>query len=212
MATIFISYRHLDTGLMCDRLKDYLATIYPRDAVFRDMESIAGGERFHRTIDEALEECKVMLVLIGPRWLEPLDVRGMRRIDQADDMVRYEIETALRRAIPIIPVLIEEAQLPARAALPPSIAAIVDFQARQLRSGLDFAADVKRLVVTVKRYVRQPRAHHPIAAVRRLVVTTASAAFGALTLLATTIAIATWLGLSIDLSGIGAFIQHLISR
>jgi hypothetical protein len=46
---------------------------------------------------------------------------GNRRLEQLEDWVRLEIETALGRGIPVIPVRIKGANLPTEGELPESI-------------------------------------------------------------------------------------------
>ena len=50
---------------------------------------------FGEVIADAVRSSKVMLVVIGPKWLVAED--GNRRIDSADDYVRIELEQALGR-------------------------------------------------------------------------------------------------------------------
>ncbi len=66
--------------------------------------------------------CPVFLALIGPEWLQATDDACRRRLDDPDDYVRLEIETALKREVPLIPVLLGGAQMPTQDELPPSLA------------------------------------------------------------------------------------------
>ena len=76
-----------------------------------DTASIAYGETFPDRIVSAIRGCSVMLVLIGPYWLQPVD--GVRRIDEPDDWVRHRIEAGLqRREAMVIPVLLDGAAVP----------------------------------------------------------------------------------------------------
>ena len=80
-------------------------------------------------LEQRLAECKVMLVLIGPEWLNSRDEQGRRRLDSSDDWVQLEIAHALKRDITVIPVRVNGAELPARAALPDDIRGLLDHQA-----------------------------------------------------------------------------------
>lgn len=51
-----------------------------------------------------MAKCQVALVIIGEQWLNTTDGTGNRRLDSEQDFVRIEIETALAREIPIIPL------------------------------------------------------------------------------------------------------------
>jgi len=116
---IFICYRREDsadvTGRIYDRLVDYFGPTH----VFMDVDSITWGYDFRSEIDQRIEDCKIAIVVIGDQWLAEVD--GKRRIDDENDRVRIEIEAALRRNIPIIPVLTRGASHPTKAMLPASL-------------------------------------------------------------------------------------------
>ncbi len=87
------------------------------------------GAKFPTVLEQRLAECKVMIVLIGPDWLNSRDEQGHRRLESSDDWVRLEIAHALRRDITVIPVRVNGAELPERAALPDDIRGLLDHQA-----------------------------------------------------------------------------------
>jgi hypothetical protein len=80
-------------------------------------------------LEERLSNCKVMLALIGPDWLNATDQDGNRRLNNPDDWVRLEIAHALRRDITVIPVRVNGALLPVRGSLPDEIRSLLDHQA-----------------------------------------------------------------------------------
>lgn len=125
---IFISYRREDTRHVAGRLASDLIDRFGEAAVFRDVDSIGAGLDFTAQLAEALSHCAVMLVLIGPEWLPALK----RRLDQPQDWVREEIAGALQRGIRVVPVLVENATLPAEADLPPDLKPLVKRQTRSL--------------------------------------------------------------------------------
>jgi formylglycine-generating enzyme required for sulfatase activity len=86
--------------------------------VFMDVDSIALGRDFRQALHERLESCGAMLALIGPNWLEIKDGAGKRRLEDHDDYVRQEVATALIRNIPVTPVLLQGATMPAPDRLP----------------------------------------------------------------------------------------------
>jgi hypothetical protein len=62
-----------------------------------------------------------MLALIGPSWMDAKDAAGNRRLESPTDLVRQEIAAALKRNIPVTPVLLQGAQMPAPERLPEDI-------------------------------------------------------------------------------------------
>ena len=125
MSKIFISYRHDDSADVTGRLYDRLTQRFGRDSVIRDLDSIPLGVDFREFLTSAVEKCRVFLAVIGERWLGVQDESGRRRLDNPDDFVRIEIEAALRREIPVIPVLVQGSHIPDREQLPPSLTGLV---------------------------------------------------------------------------------------
>ena len=131
MAEIFLSYRRQDSQSATGRLADDLEAHFGDERVFRDHE-IAAGEDFVEAIRRSVESSTVLLAVVGPRWLGATDAAGRRRLDEAADFVRLEIELALGARVPIVPVLVEGATMPAATALPASIAEFARCQAVEL--------------------------------------------------------------------------------
>jgi TIR domain len=96
--------------------------------IFLDMEDIAAGSDFPSIIEQAVSNCELLLVIIGPNWSELRDGAGKRRIEDANDFVRLEIAGALERKIPIIPVLVENAKMPNALELPNEIKLLATLQ------------------------------------------------------------------------------------
>jgi hypothetical protein len=145
---VFISYRREETAANAGRLYDRLSDRYGENRVFMDVDSIAVGVDFTRAIKEAVYQCSVMLALIGRDWSVIADSTGKRRIDNPDDFVRVEIETALQRDIRVVPVLVDGAALPQADDLPPSLRPLLRRQALEL-SHTGFRSEVSRLIVAV---------------------------------------------------------------
>jgi TIR domain len=122
---VFISYRRQESGGVAGRLYDRLVGRFGGGQVFMDVDTIAPGVKFTDVITEALSSCAVLLAVIGPRWLTATDEDGRRRLDDRDDIVRWEIQTALERdGIVVIPVLVEGAVMPRPHQLPQSLAGL----------------------------------------------------------------------------------------
>jgi hypothetical protein len=58
-------------------------------------------------ITTGVNDCRLMLVLIGPGWLKAADDAGRRRIDLPEDWVALEVWMALHRGVPVVPLLVE---------------------------------------------------------------------------------------------------------
>jgi hypothetical protein len=145
---VFISYRREETAPYAGRLYDRLSDHFGEDRVFMDVDSIGVGVDFTRAVVEAIAGCNILLALIGRRWIAVADARGKRRIDNLDDYVRLEIETALQRDIWVVPVLVDGAALPQADDLPPSLRPLVRHQAIEL-SHTGFRSEITRLIAAV---------------------------------------------------------------
>lgn len=126
MALIFLSYRREDTKGITGRISDRLKTRFGKSSVFLDTEMIPAGFDFRNYIETVLADCKVMLVIIGPQWTGAR-ASGRPRIFEDGDLVRIEIEIALKKNIPIIPVLIDRAPMPEAEQLPVSLQPLIFF-------------------------------------------------------------------------------------
>ena len=118
MRGIFISYRREDSEGQARALSIELARYVGEDSVFLDVDSIALGRDFRQALHERLETCDAFLALIGPGWLDAKDQAGKRRLDDLNDYLRQEIAVALVRNIPVTPVLVQGATMPAPERLP----------------------------------------------------------------------------------------------
>ena len=119
--TIFISYRRDDTEGEAGRLFDDLTRALGDDAVFMDVSGIDPGTDFRKAIDDNVGGCGVLLAMIGPTWATITGAGGQRRLDDSNDYVRLEIASALRRNIPVIPVLVHDAKMPHHDQLPDNL-------------------------------------------------------------------------------------------
>src|SRR5262245_10066547 len=121
MATVFISYRREETAGEARALFQVLVARLGEASVFMDVDTIALGRDFRQALQERLGSCDLLLALIGRGWVESKNASGKRRLEDPSDFVRLEIEAALKRNIPVTPVLVQGAQMPTEQQLPESI-------------------------------------------------------------------------------------------
>src|SRR5437879_2029571 len=118
MSGIFVSYRRSDTQDVAGRIFDRLVERFSRDVVFKDVDSIPLSVPFPAYLQQTLSSSDAVLILIGPTWLTASDAIGRSRLQDPDDFVRIEVETALRLGVPTIPITVSNAPMPSPAELP----------------------------------------------------------------------------------------------
>ena len=142
---LFISYRRSDSAGFAGRIADYFTYRYPQVPVFFDATSIEPGQDFVESINTRLESSAVVLAPIGETWLDTRDpVSGERRIDNPNDFVRRELSMALARGARVIPVLLDNAQMPPASKLPDDLKQLTRCNAELMRHSA-FARDVEHL-------------------------------------------------------------------
>jgi formylglycine-generating enzyme required for sulfatase activity len=145
---IFINYRRADTQGFAHSLHMLLEPYFGKERVFMDVDRIRPGKEFVQVLEEAVSSCEVMLVLIGRWWLEIKDEAGNRRLDNPQDYVRIEIQTALKRNVSIIPILVGGARMPSSLELPDDLKPLVRRQAFPIGDRLRM--DTERLIKEIE--------------------------------------------------------------
>ncbi len=144
---VFISYRRDDAAGYAGRLEEALEQRLGRGSVFRDVIDIAPGADFVDAIRQRLAGAQTVLVLIGPRWAGG-DAPGSRRIDDAQDFVRLEVQVALASGARLIPLLLPGARMPAEAELPEPLRPLARRHALSL-GDTSWGADLDRLITSI---------------------------------------------------------------
>lgn len=147
--TIFINYRREDSIGTAGRLHDRLAQTFGQKNIFMDVDSIPPGVDFVADLNSQVAACDVVLVVIGPNWLDAKDETGRRRLDNPDDFVVIEIAGALARNIPVIPVLLDGTRIPKASELPDAIKALVRRNAVEILS-TEFGRDAEALIEKIR--------------------------------------------------------------
>ena len=141
MATIFLSYRRTDSPQAC-RVYDWLTQRFGHDAVFMDVEAIPVAVSFPDFIQQAIADSKILIALIGAEW--------QKKIHDADDPVRAEIEAALANRITVLPVLIGNTPMPDAERMPASIASIASQNAVVVGVSHDFHTHMQSLLPKIE--------------------------------------------------------------
>ncbi len=152
MPGIVLSYRRADSRWIVGRIFDRLEAHFGRERVFMDIDGVPLGIDFREHLRTTLEGCDVLLAIIGPHWAKGLD--GVNRLDSETDWVRLEIETALQRNVPVIPVLIDDAQMPDASLLPETLRPLTFRQGARIDTGVDFRAHMDRLIRALEQNVQ----------------------------------------------------------
>lgn len=154
--SIFISYRRADSPGFVRALLSDMRNTFGSKQVFLDMEDIAAGSDFPNIIDEAVRNCELLLALIGPNWAELRDEFGQRRIENLNDFVRLELGAALECKIPIIPVLLENTNMPKADELPDELKLLGTLQGITLTYDR-WDDDIARLFAAIEKVTVEPQ-------------------------------------------------------
>lgn len=147
---IFIGYRRDDTGDSVGRIYDKLCERFGKDHIYKDVDKTPIGKDFGAHILGVLPTCRVFLAIIGKQWLDMRTPDGKRRIDDPQDWVRIELETALNTpGLQVVPVLINDAVIPAEKDLPEPLRALSLLNAAKVRRDPDFHVDMERLMTAI---------------------------------------------------------------
>ena len=151
--SVFISYRREDSRHITGRIYDRLVQAFGDKQVFFDVDSGAYGIDFREHIRDKVGNCAVFLAIIGRNW-NPPNASGQPRMNDARDHLRIEVESALQRGIPVIPVLVDGVEVPDEKDLPQSLANLAYRNAIMVRTDPDFHHDMDRLVRGIEQYLK----------------------------------------------------------
>jgi hypothetical protein len=146
---IFISYRREESRWSARSLHDRLCRNFDPKQIFMDIDAIALGEDFVKSIEATVAKCDVLIAVIGNNWLTSKDDHGDRRLDNPDDFVRMEIGAALKREISVIPVLVDAALMPRATDLPEDLKSLVRRNALRI-TDTSFDGDCQRLAAAIR--------------------------------------------------------------
>ena len=150
MPRITVSYRRDDSSAAARAIYDRLRTRYGSDSVFMDIDVVDLGEDYRKRIYQAISQTDCLLVLIGPRWLGPTG-DGRNRINDANDPVRLEVERALEMGLRVVPILLENTQMPSPDDLPKALGELPFLNAGDISTGREFDNQIERIMRFIDR-------------------------------------------------------------
>lgn len=150
---IFISYRRDDAAYVTGHINDRLCKEFGPESIFTDVDNIALGVDFRKVLDDKVGQCQILLAVIGSNWINAKSHEGELRLQDPADFVRIEIESALKRKIPVIPLLVAGTEMPSKDELPDSLQDLSFRNGIQIRPVPDFHADIDRLIQSLKKHL-----------------------------------------------------------
>lgn len=172
---IFINYRRGEDSGFVQAILSRLENAFASDRIFIDVDSMEPGTDFVRVLGEQVAQCDLFLAVIGKRWVEARDVSGARRLDSTADFVRIEIASALEQGKRVIPILLDDAQMPKPDQLPANVKELSSRSAFRLTHDR-FKAEAASLVVALRKIMEDVQIERENAAseARRSTKTSAS--------------------------------------
>ncbi len=144
MTSLFISYRRSDALETVGRMYEHLKPRLKRWDIFYDHQNLPPGSDFPDEILRQVSTATVVLVVIGPQWLQALKERQRQ---PGTDHVLEEVRLALESGHTVLPVLIRNAAMPTEGELEqfPELLPMLRRNARSVRPDPDFDTDLQRL-------------------------------------------------------------------
>lgn len=155
--SIFLNYRRIETQKDARHLYRELLRHFP-EQIFMDAPGTAGGQHFPDLLRRKVQECRVLVAVIGPEW---------HRLADSSGRVRLEIATAMQRGIPVIPALIDGARMPVAEQVPEVLRGLLNHQAVKLDLDDFFEASIEKLCVAIRLGLRSPNPSGPSGTVHR---------------------------------------------
>ncbi len=144
--TVFISYRRADHPDFVERIRDwFIANGYDDERVFMDLSNMPYFTDFAEFIREKVLESEVVIVIIGPQWLDLLRERAAR---DETDYVRLEIAIALEQGKLVAPICIKGAKMLNTKDLQdfPDLSQMTRYHAPELDSGRPFLKNIADII------------------------------------------------------------------
>lgn len=95
------------------------------DRIYLDADDLPPGQDWRTELRKQHRRSSAVVSLIGPNWLKPIDRHDgwgpVVRLWEPKDALRSELEVALARGVPVIPVFVNRQQGPSVQELPPQL-------------------------------------------------------------------------------------------
>jgi TIR domain len=151
MSGIFVSYRRDDSSGWSVHLYELLVREWGPDNVFMDIDAIAPGEDFREAIARTMRTCDVVLIVIGPNWVNARDEAGNRRLDDETDTHLRDVASALAADVRVVPVRVGGAAMPKPSDLPEPLKDLA-YRNAAIIEDRRFASDVSILQNALKQF------------------------------------------------------------
>lgn len=144
---IFLSYRHDDNYDFIAHVADRFALHFGSDNVFFDNISLRMLENWSHRIQDSIENCDVLIAIIGPHWLDLLEknLHKNRKSAGIKDYVTHEIHTALKLGKPVAALLVKDVAPPNPGDLPEQIVSILEIQVGRIHPE-HFQTDIEIII------------------------------------------------------------------
>jgi len=168
---IFISYRREDEPAEARSIHDRLVQLFGQQNIFMDVDSLVAGVDFQKELDSALNECAVLIAIIGPEWETILK----QRCDLGGkDYVADEISSALESGVLVIPVMVTGAKPANPENLPAELSSLAYRQAFVV-SHEKFRSDVAELANIIHKQAGVPFSKAPTGSIMPRLAATVTA-------------------------------------
>jgi hypothetical protein len=154
----FVSYRRNDRPSAARLIVNALERRLGADNVFFDVRNLPPGVTWAQELERRLGEADIVFVVIGPEWVGLANERGEQTVldPNEEDVVRQEIEAAMRSGALIVPVLVERAPMPRTEDLPRPFRPVTAVGAASLRNE-SFEDDLERLLDSLPQRLAERR-------------------------------------------------------
>ena len=106
---------------MAGRISDHLSNKYGEKSVFFDFNSIPTGANYRKRIVKAIVDSEADHRRHRPALARQEAGGKSSRMNEANDNVRFELETAMKHTKPILPLLVNGANMPEESELPEAL-------------------------------------------------------------------------------------------